>query len=54
MTKTNKQRKYHFDDDLRLKEVDILGKVQRVLTAVAYHVSVKHIVGSFEHSDQMC
>lgn len=43
----------HFDGDLCLEEVDVLGEVERVLATVADHVRVQDIVGSLEDTSQM-
>jgi len=44
---------YHVDGDLCLEEVDILGEVQCVLTTVADHVRVQHVVGALEDAHEM-
>jgi len=45
---------YDFDGDLRLKEVDVLGEVERVLATVADHVRVEDVVGAFEDAHEVC
>jgi len=45
---------YHFDGDLCLKEIDVLGEVQCVLATVSDHVRIQDVVGAFEHVHEMC
>ena len=44
----------HFDDDLRLEEVDVLGEVESVLATVSDHVRIEDVVGALERARQMC
>jgi len=48
-----KEMTNHFDGDLGLEEVDVLGKVESVLPTVPDHVGVQHIVSTFEDSRQV-
>jgi len=44
---------YRLDGDLCLKEVDVFGKVQRVLATVADHVRIQDVVGAAEDARQV-
>lgn len=50
---TTELKTHHFDGDLRLKEVDVLGEVQRVLATVANHVRIQYVVGALEDASQV-
>ena len=36
-----------------LKEVDILGEIERVLATVPHHVCIEDVIGALEHPGQM-
>ena len=39
---------HHFNCDLSLEEVNVLGEVECVLATVAYHVRIEHIIRALE------